>query len=146
MRRLLAAALAFSAILVPATGMAKPDKPSAATLTITFKGMETPTGSVMIALYDAAGWTSGKPIRVAMADAAVAAPSVSIADLPPGRYGIKAFHDVDGDGKMGTNPFGMPTEPFAFSNDAKGSRGPATWEAASFEIVVPGGSQSITIR
>lgn len=146
MRRLIAAALAFSAVLVPATGMARPDTPPAATLTITFKGVEIPTGSVMIALYDAAGWTGGKPIRVAMADAAAPAPSVSIANLPLGRYGIKAFHDVDGDGKMGTNPFGIPTEPFAFSNDAKGNRGPATWEAASFEIVAPSSSQSITIR
>ncbi|MEP7005891.1 MAG: DUF2141 domain-containing protein [Sphingomonas bacterium] len=146
MRHLLAAALALSAILNPPAAMAKPDTSPGATLTITFHGVETRTGSVMIALYDAAGWTGGKPIRVAMADAAAAAPSVSIADLPPGRYGIKAFHDVDGDGKMGTNPFGMPTEPFAFSNDAKGNRGPASWDAASFEVVAPGGSQGITIR
>ena len=53
-------------------------------------------------------------------------------DLPTGTYAMKAFHDVDGDGEMATNPFGMPTEPFAFSNNAVGNMGPAGWDRAQF--------------
>ena len=65
--------------------------------------------------------------------------------LVPGRYAIKAFHDVNGDGKMGSNPFGMPTEPFAFSNNAHGVMGPAKWDAAAFEVKAGDNSHTIAI-
>jgi uncharacterized protein (DUF2141 family) len=41
---------------------------------------------------------------------------------------------VDGDGRMGTNPFGMPTEPYAASNNARGEMGPPAWSDAAFEV------------
>ena len=66
-------------------------------------------------------------------------------DLAPGRYAIKAFHDVNGDGKMATNPFGMPTEPFAFSNNAHGNMGPAKWADAAFEVKAGANTQTIDI-
>ncbi|MNR30585.1 hypothetical protein D3C85_1480510 [compost metagenome] len=64
-------------------------------------------------------------------------------DLPAGAYGMKAFHDVNGNGKMDTNPFGMPSEPFAFSNNAVGNMGPAKWDRARFEV---SGATAQTIR
>ena len=60
--------------------------------------------------------------------------------LAPGEYAVKLYHDVNGDGEMNTNPFGMPIEPFAFSNDAKGRFGPAKWDAAKFTV----GSEAVT--
>ena len=66
--------------------------------------------------------------------------------LTPGEYGIKLYHDVNGDGEMNTNPFGMPIEPFAFSNNAKGRFGPARWDAARFEVTEEGASQTIAIN
>ena len=68
-----------------------------------------------------------------------------ITGLAPGRYAIKAFHDVDGDGRMGTNPFGMPTEPYAASNNARGNMGPPAWSDAAFEVPAGETAQSITI-
>ena len=100
----------------------------------------------MLALYDADSWNGGKPVRVAMINATGQALTPHFAGLAPGRYGIKAFHDLDGDGKMTVNPFGIPTEPFAFSNDAHGEHGPASWDAASFDVPAAGTRQSITIR
>ena len=47
---------------------------------------------------------------------------------------MKAFHDVDDDGAMATNPFGMPIEPYAFSNNAVGNMGPAGWDRAHFSV------------
>ena len=67
-------------------------------------------------------------------------------ELPAGAYGIKLFHDVDGDGKMGTNPFGMPTEPFAFSNNAPAQFGPAKWDAAKFDVAAPAATQTISLQ
>lgn len=111
-------------------------------LTLTFEtGAET--GAVMVALYDAeAAYEGGAPARVARVDVA-AGQHEAVFDLPAGAYGMKAFHDVNGNGKMDVNPFGMPTEPFAFSNNAVGNMGPAKWDRARFEV---SGATAQTIR
>jgi uncharacterized protein (DUF2141 family) len=116
-------------------------------LTVTFKGVKTPTGAVMLSLagseaaYDGKAPGAGQAVAPVQGDTAVA----TFKGLAPGRYAIKAFHDVNGDGKMSQNPFGMPTEPFAFSNNAHGSMGPAKWADASFEVKPGPNAQTIEI-
>ena len=63
-----------------------------------------------------------------------------------GEYAVKLYHDVNGDGEMNTNPFGMPVEPFAFSNDAKGRFGPAKWDAAKFTVGADAVTHTITMN
>jgi uncharacterized protein (DUF2141 family) len=70
---------------------------------------------------------------------------ITFAPLKPGTYAIKAFHDLNGDGKMNTNPFGIPTEPYAFSNDASGVMGPPGWTDAAFEVKAGANRQTIDI-
>lgn len=135
-----------------AAGTASAQSPAAvtasasATLSVTFTGIEAKQGRIMVALYDEAGWQGGKPVRVAMADANDVQVPLTLTDLPAGRYGVKAFHDINGNGKMDANPFGMPTEPFAFSNDARGAMGPASWTDAAFTVAPGVNTQTITIR
>jgi uncharacterized protein (DUF2141 family) len=121
---------------------------SQAILTVTFEQIEIPEGQILLSLYDneAAHDANGKPVRGAMAKVEGQTVSVRFEGLAPGRYAIKAFHDVDGDGKMKTNPFGMPLEPFAFSNNAKPVGGPARWEAASFDVPVGASETRIAIQ
>ena len=66
-------------------------------------------------------------------------------NLPAGDYAVKSFHDLNGDGEMTTNPFGMPTEPYAFSNNAVGNMGPARWDRAHFRVSGET-AQTISIR
>lgn len=101
--------------------------------TLTFDTGAT-TGRVLVALYDSqAGYGSERPVARAAIDAS--APVVAVfRDLPAGDYAVKAFHDVDGDGEMDLNPFGIPVEPYAFSNNAVGNMGPASWERARFTV------------
>ncbi len=40
---------------------------------------------------------------------------ITVSELPPGRYAIAAMHDEDGDKKMKTGLFGIPSEGFGFS-------------------------------
>lgn len=124
----LAAVAAALAVLAPAA-FADTGK-----LVVSFSGLKEAKGAVLIALYDEAGFNGGKALSAG--EAAVSGDQASFVfdGLAPGRYGLKVFHDVDGDGKMGTNPFGMPTEPYAFSNNAKASFGPATWAQAGFDL------------
>lgn len=92
------------------------------------------TGDVMVAVFDSqAAYDAGRSMRAVRIDVAGGARAATV-DLPAGAYAIKAFHDVDGDGQMNKNPFGMPTEPYAFSNNAKGNMGPAPWGEARFAV------------
>ncbi|ESZ88309.1 MAG: hypothetical protein Q27BB25_04790 [Blastomonas sp. CACIA14H2] len=121
---------------------------SQAELTVTFEQIEIPEGQILLSLYDneAAHDANGKPVRGAMAKVEGQAVSVRFEGLAPGRYAIKAFHDVDGDGKMKTNPFGMPLEPFAFSNNARPEGGPARWKGASFDVPAGASETRIAIQ
>ena len=76
----------------------------------------------------------------------VVAAQADFTGLAPGRYAVKAFHDVNGDGKMAANPFGVPTEPYAFSNNAKGMMGPPKWTDAAFEVTAGQNTHVITLN
>lgn len=106
------------------------------------------TGMVMVALYDSASAFDGGSARPVAATAVSASGNRVVAtfeNLPAGDYAMKAFHDVNGDGEMNTNPFGMPVEPYAFSNNAVGNMGPARWSAAHFAVSGET-AQTISIR
>lgn len=106
--------------------------PPRLTLTVETGGA---TGAVMVSLFDSeTAYASGPPVRRARIDVAAGERSTVFADLPAGTYAIKAFHDVDGDGRLNTNPFGIPIEPVAFSNNAPATMGPAAWESARLTV------------
>jgi uncharacterized protein (DUF2141 family) len=140
MLRLPAAVAALILISAPAALA----QPTDSTVTLTFE-TGARSGRVMVALYDSeAAYSSGRPVAQAAIDAS--GPVVAVFDgLPAGEYAMKAFHDVNGDGEMNTNPFGMPTEPYAFSNNAVGNMGPARWDRARF-TVSGDAAQTISIR
>jgi uncharacterized protein (DUF2141 family) len=93
------------------------------------------TGAVMVSLYDnEAAYAGGAPVRQARIDVAKGERTATFDALEAGDYAVKAFHDVNGDGRMNTNPFGLPTEPSAFSNNAHGSMGPARWNQARIKV------------
>ena len=55
-------------------------------------------------------------------------------DLPEGIYAIGIFIDTNYNNEMDRNFFGVPKEQYGFSNDAKGSFGPPSFEDASFTV------------
>lgn len=147
-RHLAGAAVALSLLLGGSAIAQSPASPTApVTLVVTFTGLASDQGSLMIALFDdEAAYKGGAPVRTAQLKAAVPQTTATFEALPPGRYAIKSFHDLDGDGKMGTNPFGIPTEPYAFSNNALARMGPPSWTNAAFSVDASGAAQSITIK
>lgn len=127
----------MTAMLLAAT--AAPASEGEASLTVTVDGL-APQGAVMMALYaDEPNWNGGDAVegrRVAVEGSTV---TVEFAALPAGDYAIRFYHDVDGDGELDTNLMGIPSEPFGFSNNARGNFGPAAWADSVF-TVVPGGN------
>ena len=126
------AALLAAALILPQAASAEPAR---AKLTLTISNIKEQKGALSLGIYDAAGYETDKAVNGGSIPVTGATVTATF-DLPPGQYGIKMFHDVDGDGKMGTNPFGMPTEPFAFSNSAPAQFGPAKWDAAKSTLSV----------
>ena len=130
MRILLAAGLA--AISLPALA-----ETPASELTFTLENVRSPSGQVVVALFDneAAYKAKGRPVRTATLPVRGERVDVAWAGLKPGAYAAVAFHDRDADGKLDTLPIGLPTEPYAISRDAPARFGPPAWRAASFQVV-----------
>jgi uncharacterized protein (DUF2141 family) len=143
---LFAPALPLALLLIPLTaaGVARAAEP--ASVDLTFQVGER-KGAVMVGLYDSeAAYGGGKPVHTAMVPVAAGPVTARFPRVKPGRYAAKAFHDVDGDGEMDMNLMGIPTEPFAFSNNAPARGGPAKWSAAAFEVGPQGAAQTLVIR
>ncbi len=136
-----AATTAFALMLGASAASAEP---AGDTLTLTFETGAT-TGTVMISVFNSeATYSDGAPVAATALPAS--GPVVAVFEnLPAGDYAVKAFHDVNGNGRMDTNPFGMPVEPYAFSNNARGNMGPAGWDRAHF-AVRGATAQTISIR
>ena len=65
-------------------------------------------------------------------------------DLCPGNYAVSVYFDKNMNGKLDTNFLGIPREPTAASNGAKGRMGPPKYKDAKFELTAP--ETEITIR
>lgn len=57
-----------------------------------------------------------------------------IPGLQPGRYAVAVIHDENGNGKLDTNAFGMPTEGFGFSNNPRITFGPPSFATSSLLV------------
>lgn len=55
-----------------------------------------------------------------------------------GRYAISVFQDVNNDGDLNANLLTLPTEPYGFSNNARGTFGPAKFKDAAFAVPAEG--------
>ncbi len=118
----------------------------ASDLTVTVESIAQTQGTIVLGLFDEAsyngdGAVDGANLKVEGNDV-----TVTFEGLEPGEYAVKLYHDINDDGEMNTNPFGMPTEPFAFSNDAKGRFGPAKWDAAKFSVSADGTVHTIKLN
>lgn len=133
----------FPAVALGLGLLAGSGRASAAELRLTFPGLR-PEGRVAYAVYaDAPSWSRRAG---AVKAGTIAVGEDVVLSLPPGVYGVMAYHDRDDDRKLDTLPIGLPTEPYGFSNDARGPFGPPGWRAASFRLDEPGGRQTLRLR
>ncbi len=71
---------------------------------------------------------------------------VVLDSLPYGEYAIKVYHDENEDKELDTNFLGVPSEVYGFSNNARGSYGPADWKEAKFLFSSPWDSLTIVLQ
>jgi uncharacterized protein (DUF2141 family) len=107
-----------------------------ASLALTIRNVRAGKGPVLVRLVRGEeGWTGAIPAAgQARIEATAAEVTAVFPGLEGGTYGVKLYQDVDANGEMNTNMFGIPSEPYGFSNNAPVRFGPPDWEAAQFEI------------
>ena len=59
---------------------------------------------------------------------------VVISDIPAGYYALSLIHDENKNNHLDKNKMGIPTEGFAFSNNAMGAFGPPKYQRARFQV------------
>lgn len=108
---------------------------AADTLTIVIEDIRDASGTVQVqVLAGQAQFEGAGTVAQFLEQAVEGTLTITAEDLPPGEYAIRIMHDVNGNDELDANFVGMPTEPYAFSNNAKGMFGPATWEDARFVL------------
>ena len=114
------------------------------TLTVEVKGINMETkGYLRVGIFKKEGYLDNtKVVDGKIVDITSSSMKLDF-KLPEGKYAVVIVQDEDKNGKLNKNFIGYPTEPYAFSNNVKGTIGPASFEDASFYLKE---SKKITIN
>ena len=104
------------------------------TLSITIDNVEKAEGTVMLQILTEAEFKNDAKPTAAFMQRATEGELTYQATLPPGTYALRVMHDENDNGELDANFVGIPSEPWAFSNNATGNFGPPTWEDVKFEL------------
>ncbi len=119
-----------------------------ASLTIHIERVSAQGGMLRLGVYDAARYANDKASPVASADvpAASGIVTISLKDLPPGRYAVETFQDINSNNKMDVNWLGVPLEPYGFSRDAKPFLSKPKFDAVAFTLSAGENSQTLHLQ
>jgi uncharacterized protein (DUF2141 family) len=105
--------------------------PAPQTISVTLSSTCPGAGEVRLAVYaNAEDFAAKREVASAVRPYRNGAAEIDL-DLPKaGTYVLAAFHDLNGNGKLDRNIFGIPTEPYGFSREPT-----SKWEAPGFADV-----------
>lgn len=109
----------------------------ASTVRLTIEMFEHPgsNGVIKVSVWKGeSAFLKGKPYREASANMADGKATAVFDDMEPGDYAVSAYYDKNKNGKMDQNFVGKPTEPYGFSNDARGKFGPAKYQDSRLDL------------
>ena len=145
LKHLLPAALAALATIESAG--ASDASPEKSRLTLTIAEIAPPKGALRIAVFrDPAAYERLDATLSRVVDVSAPTMDVVFDDLATGPCVILVHHDRDADGSMDPGLFGIPSEPLAASNDARGAFGPPKWRRAVFDVPVGESRHAVSFR
>ncbi len=104
-------------------------------ISLTIQSVKHDKGTLYIQLFNGAeNYKQGKAIDMAQVAAKSGDISVMFDNVKAGNYAIRYFHDENDNGSLDTNLFGIPTEGFGFSNNAKANFGPPSYLQMAFDV------------
>jgi len=120
---------------------------NAADLTVQITNIRSAEGNILVQLFAGEeNYKSGGAHEIVSRAAIVGELTLTFTGLEAGEYAVRMFHDENGDGKLDTNPLGIPREGYAFSNEAKGVFGPPSYSAMKVILSEPGGATSARMQ
>ncbi|PQB06241.1 hypothetical protein BST83_02865 [Polaribacter filamentus] len=102
-------------------------------LTIEVNGIKNNQGKIFIAIYDSEETFLNKASGI-IAEIKDKKSTGIFKGLKKGTYAVSFFHDENNNQKMDTKIFGIPKEPYGFSNGASGFMGPPKFNDAKFNL------------
>ncbi len=72
--------------------------------------------------------------------------TIHLRGLTPGKYAISVYHDVNSNHQLDTKIFGIPKEPYGFSNDARKTFRAPRFDEAVFELRKHGQVERIRVK
>lgn len=121
-------------LLLGVYGTAVANGNDTANLTVVVTNLQNKDGKVSVSLYKTEEdfLQKGQSLTTIITKAGQA--TVVFKDLRPGTYAVSVMHDQNDNGKLDTAVFGIPVEPYGFSNNARGTFGPASFDDSKFII------------
>lgn len=111
-------------------------------LEITVKDVASVCGTMRVALYNRADLFMKEHYQIRQVRVTGTTVTILFDNLPAGEYAFSIFQDVNDNGVLDTNLFGIPREPWGFSNNARGRFGPPDFEATRFMV---SGTKEMTV-
>jgi uncharacterized protein (DUF2141 family) len=120
---------------------------SSATLTVTITGVEAPLGSLGCSLFaDARGFPMDNgAARVQWLPSQTGRMTCRFDNVASGRYAVAIGHDANGNRRVDTNLFGMPTEQWGVSGNVRPSLRAPRFDQAAFAMPADGSDLAIEI-
>ncbi len=103
-------------------------------LTIIVKNLKNADGNVGVTLFDSEEKFLDEGIDKMVKCNANGQVEIVYENVPNGTYAVSVMHDENGNGELDTALFGIPTEPYGFSNNARGQFGPPSFEDTKFTL------------
>jgi uncharacterized protein (DUF2141 family) len=120
----------------------------AAEVVVRISGLSEPLGQVGCSLFAGA---TGFPMdnsaaRVLWLPAEAGGVTCRYADVPEGSYAVSIGHDLNGNRRVDTNFFGLPTEQWGVSNNARPSLRAPRFDEAVFKVTPESREVGIDIK
>ena len=126
MRLLQLSALTLACVIVPV---------SAQTVQFDIQAIKHNQGKLYVQLFKGEeNYNAVKAYNAVIVKAKEGSIKVTFNDVEAGDYAIRYFHDENNNGDIDTNLFGLPTEGYGFSNNAKVNFGPPNYQQMSFQV------------
>lgn len=117
-------------------------------LTLTITGLKPQKSDLYIATFKSA---AGFPkVDRSETTQIIAANETTVSHEFPiehnGTLAIAVFQDLDGNGILSKDDYGIPTEPYGFSNNARGLMGPPSFKQAAIKLPKAAKAQEIRLK
>lgn len=120
--------------------------PAKVHLTIDVHNVQLRKGIVFVAVFTPGkAFPEGEPMEGKRVDATSGSVK-TVFSVEPGEYAVAVYHDENGNGKMDKRMFGIPKEPYGFSNDFRPTMSAPKFKDCQFKVGSEGKTISVKLK